>query len=277
MAVGKNKRLTKSKKGGNKKKVDPFTLKEWYDVKAPSVFQVRQVGKTLVTRSKGTKIASDGLKGRVFEVSLADLNKDEDQAYRKIKLIAEDVQCTSVLTNFHGMDFTRDKLCSLIKKWQTLIEAQVDVRTTDGYIIRMFAIGFTMKRPNQLRKTCYAQSGQIRQIRKKMTDIMKEEAEKCDLKSLVLKFIPEIIGREIEKACQGIYPLQNVYVRKAKVLKKPKFDVVKLMEMHDSSNAPEDTGAAVDRPEGEEKDQPDHVLDTEAPAEEGVAGSGGRL
>ena len=34
--------------------VDPFSKKEWYDVKAPSMFAVRQVGKTLVTRSQGT-------------------------------------------------------------------------------------------------------------------------------------------------------------------------------------------------------------------------------
>ena len=46
------------------------------------------------------QIASDGLKGRVFEVSLADLQGDEDQAYRKIRLHAEDVQGRNVLTNF---------------------------------------------------------------------------------------------------------------------------------------------------------------------------------
>jgi small subunit ribosomal protein S3Ae len=46
------------------------------------------------------QIASDGLKGRVFEVSLADLQQDEDQAFRKIKLRAEDVQGRNVLTNF---------------------------------------------------------------------------------------------------------------------------------------------------------------------------------
>ncbi|CAN0478009.1 unnamed protein product, partial [Discosporangium mesarthrocarpum] len=61
--------------------------------------------------------------------------------YRKIKLCAEDVQGTNVLTNFHGMDLTRDKLCSLIKKWQTLIEAHVDVRTTDGYYLRIVSSG----------------------------------------------------------------------------------------------------------------------------------------
>ena len=46
------------------------------------------------------QIASEGLKHRVFEVSLADLNKDEDQAYRKIRLRAEDVQGRNVLTQF---------------------------------------------------------------------------------------------------------------------------------------------------------------------------------
>lgn len=248
MAVGKNKRLTKSKKGGKKKAVDPFLKKEWYDIKSPNVFSVRKCGKTLITRTQGTKIASEGLKGRIFEISLADLNNDEDQQYRKIKLCCEDVQGYNVLTNFHGMDLTRDKLCSLIKKWGTLIEANETVRTTDGYTIRLFCIAFTTKMPNQMKKTCYAQSSQIRSIRKKMVEIMSEEASKCDLKELVLKLIPESIGAEIEKACQCIFPLRDVYIRKVKVLKKPKFDILKLMEMHgDAGN--EDTGAGVSREE----------------------------
>ncbi|CAD7672176.1 unnamed protein product [Nyctereutes procyonoides] len=66
MAVGKNKRLTKGGKKFNKV-VDPFSKKDWYDVKAPAMFNIRNIGKTLVTRTQGTKIASDGLKGCIFE------------------------------------------------------------------------------------------------------------------------------------------------------------------------------------------------------------------
>lgn len=72
------------------------------------------------------------LKGRVFELCLADLNKDEDQAYRKIYLQCEEVQGHYCLTQFYGMNFTTDKLRSMVRKWQSLIEAWVDVKTTDG-------------------------------------------------------------------------------------------------------------------------------------------------
>merc|ERR1711871_1774496 len=104
MAVGKNKRLTKGRKGKGKKIVDPFTKKDWYDIKAPSLFTNKLAGKTPVTRTLGTKIASDGLKGRVFEICLADLNKDEDQAYRKIKLCCD--KCRESTASLTSMEWT---------------------------------------------------------------------------------------------------------------------------------------------------------------------------
>lgn len=81
------------------------------------VFSVLDVG--LLFRCF-VELASDGLKGRVFECSLADLQNDE-VAFRKFKLVAEDVQGKNVLTNFHGMTLTTDKLRSLVKKWQVSI------------------------------------------------------------------------------------------------------------------------------------------------------------
>ncbi|XP_056012536.1 40S ribosomal protein S3a-like [Ostrea edulis] len=218
------------------------------------MFVVRQIGKTLVNRTQGTRIASDGLKGRVFEIPLADLQNDE-VSFRKFKLMAEEVQVHNVLTNFHGMDLTRDKLCSMVKKWQTLIQAHVDVKTTDGYLLRMFCIGFTKKKQFQVKKTCYAQHTQVKTIRKKMVDIIKKEVTSNDIKEVVNKLIPDSIGKDIEKACQAIYLIHDVFIRKVKVLKKPKFDIGKLMEMHGeggSKSVITDYGETVTRPEGYE-------------------------
>nr|XP_054378655.1 40S ribosomal protein S3a-like [Pongo abelii] len=231
MVVGKNKCLTKgSKKGAKKKVMDPFSKKDWYNVKAAAMFNIRNIGKTLVTRTQGTKIACDGLEGCVFEVSLVDLQNDE-VAFRKFKLITEDVQGKNCLTNFHGMNLIRDKMCSMVKKWQTMIEAHVDVKTTHGYLLCLFCIGFTKKRNNQIRKTSYAQHQQVRQIQR-MMEMMTQEVQTNDLKEVVNKLILDSIGKDIEKACQSIYPLHDVFVRKVKMLKKFKFELGKLMELH---------------------------------------------
>jgi len=245
MAIGKNKRISKSKKGVKKKLVDPFSKKDWYDIKAPVVFTNRDVGKTLVTRSAGTRIASDSLKGRVVQCCLADLNGNEEQSYRLIKLKIEDVQGKHCLTNFYGMNFTTDKLRALVRKWQTLIEAHVDVKTVDGYTLRMFCIAFT-KKVSPVKKTCYAQTSQVKAIRKKMVEIMTREATAVELKDLVTKFIPDSIAKIIEKECQGIYPLRDVAIRKVKIVKSPKFDVYKLMEIHgEGGSTTVDTGVKV--------------------------------
>ncbi|XP_067950149.1 small ribosomal subunit protein eS1-like [Watersipora subatra] len=256
MAVGKSsKRLTKSgKKGGKKKVVDPFTKKDWYDVKAPSLFLVRQVGKTLVSRTVGTKIAADGLKGRVYEVALSELQSDEI-AYRKFKLICDDVQGKNCLTNFYGMTMTTDKLRSMVKKWQTLIEANCDVKTTDGYLLRLFCIGFTKRRPNQVKKTSYAQTQQIKRIRRRMIAHITKEVTSSDMKGVVGKLIPDSIAKDIEKQCQGIYPLQEVHIRKVKVLRRPKVDLGKLMELHGdfgTKTVTTDSGEKVERPDNYE-------------------------
>ncbi|PWN53354.1 hypothetical protein IE53DRAFT_404660 [Violaceomyces palustris] len=244
-SVGKNKKLSKGK-GQKKRAVDPFTRKDWYDIKAPIFFENRNVGKTLVNRSQGLKNANDALEGRILEQSLADLNKDDEQAFRKFRLRIDHVQGRTCLTNFYGMDFTQDKIRSLVRKWQSLIEAHQDVKTTDGYLLRVFFIGFTKRRANQVSKTTYAQTAQIRAIRQKAFDIITRESNSCNLKEFVAKLIPEVMGREIEKACQGIYPLKDCYIRKVKVIRAPKVDRSKLLEIHGGAVAgAEDTGSKV--------------------------------
>merc|ERR1719201_2689961 len=111
-----------------------------------------------------------------------------------------------------------------------------------------FALHSPKKRQEQVKNNCYAQTAQIRKIRVKMVEIMTAEAGKVQLRELVKKLIPNSIGKEIEKQCQGIFPLKDALIRKVKILKKPKFDITKLMELH-ADNAGEDLGAALGRPD----------------------------
>ena len=167
------------------------------------MFSNRNCAKTLVNRTQILKNAEDALRGRVFELSQADLckeGKEEDTYYRKLKLRIDEVQGKQCLTNFHGMELTTDHL----RRWHTLIEAHMDVKTTDGYLLRLFVFALTKLHQNQLKKTSYAKHSQV--------------SQSYDLKEVVAKLTTESIGREIEAKCNSIYPLQHTLCLKGQDL-----------------------------------------------------------
>merc|ERR1712042_367331 len=97
---------------------------------------------------------------------------------------------------------------------------------------------------------------QIKNIRRKMLEIITKEVGSADLKETVNKLIPDSIGKDIEKACHSIYPLYDVFINKVKVLKRPRFDLGKLLEMHGEGKGAvameTGEGEVVTRPEGYE-------------------------
>ena len=122
-----------------------------------------------------------------------------------------------------------DKMCSMVKKWQTMIKARVDVKTTNSYLLHLFCVGFTKKRQQKLGKTSCAQHRQVHQIHR-LVEIMTWEPQTGDTKEVVSKLIPDSIGKG-RKACQSIYQLHDIIIRKVKMLKRPKFEWGKLMEL----------------------------------------------
>jgi small subunit ribosomal protein S3Ae len=198
------------------------------------MFVNRKFTKTPVNVSAGKKLSSDALKGRVFEVNLGDLNQTSTLASKKIRLIVDDAsesKARVALTNFYGMEATRDHLCSLIKKWHTLIEAAVDAKTTDGFVLRFFPLAFTHRTKYQLKATTYAQRSQVKQIRQKMVDVITKEVSKCSLKDLVGKLVSDKLPAEITAQAKKIFPIGNCIIRKVKTLKRPRFDISQLLSI----------------------------------------------
>merc|ERR1739845_224726 len=109
---------------------------------------------------------------------------------------------------------------------QTMVQCAVDAKTTDNYHLRVFVVAFTKKQSNnQIKKTTYAQSQQVKQIRKKMTEIVAKQVSNCDVPELIKKLLPDSIASDITKAAMPIYPVENCFVSKIKVVKKPKLDL----------------------------------------------------
>lgn len=169
---------------------DRFLKKEWWTVKAPGMFVNRDFTKSPINVTQGKTYSHEQIKGRIFEVSVGDLNPGSKTAYQKMRLVvdeAADINNKVCLTNFNGLTTTKDHLCLLIRKWHTLIETFVDVKTQDNFSLRFFVVAFTKKNNHQLKATSYAQRSQVKLIRKKIADVVHAEVSKVALKDLVSK------------------------------------------------------------------------------------------
>ena len=199
------------------------------------MFSKRDFALSPVNVTAGEKLSSEAMKGRVYTVSLGDLSNFAP--HKKVKLIIDDEAdkgTKTALTNFYGLDTTRDHCMAIIKKWHTTIECFVDAKTNDGFLLRVFIFATTKKKKGQQKATSYAQQSQIRQIRKIMTSIVLKEVKKSSLKELVPKLLSEpcSIAEEITKKAEKIFPIQNCLVRKVKTIKRAKFDMTQLLNMH---------------------------------------------
>jgi small subunit ribosomal protein S3Ae len=86
-----------------------------------------------------------------------------------------------------------------------------------------------------------------------MVEIITCDVTSSDLREVINKLLPDSIAQDTEKACQGIYPIHDVYIREVKVLKKPRFELSNLLELHgDGKGGSDEPGAKVDLPEGYE-------------------------
>jgi len=197
--------------------------------------------------------AKKQLESRTFTINLADLEEppkikkaDQDREHRRqlnrndsknFTFVAEEIYGQQILTQWSGMEITRNYRCSLIRKWHSMIECIIDAKTTDGYVLRIKAVAFTRRQPEQVKKTCYAKNSQKARIRARMREVIRNHISSEDLKSVIRRLSQSSIGREIKKSCQLIFPLKTCMVEKVKVMRGPKRDVARLLKVHELSAA----------------------------------------
>lgn len=110
MAVGKKNQLTETHHKSSQDRNGEFIFPEkliWWEV--PAVFNIKNTGKTLVTRTQQAKLYL--ITSRVvFKVSLAYL-PNNGIAFRKLKIITKNVLVKNLLCISQEMYFVIDRIC----------------------------------------------------------------------------------------------------------------------------------------------------------------------
>jgi len=245
MAIGKNKRLGKKGKGGKKKKADAFEKKQWFKLKMPKIptaIKVSHYGWTPANKTAQGVLVEDRLYDRVCTIRCGDLDEKpkpdslEDLTTAtnlKLRIAKTNLHNMECWLDFHGLELTKDKRCQLLKKWISLVEAKVDIKTSDNYVFRVFGMALTKKQDGQCKKTAYAKTSQVKRIRKRMIEIMTNELAEKTTKEFVSRLLVDKCGDAFKKELNFIFPIKDACIRKVKLIKRPnKEDLRRITDLH---------------------------------------------
>lgn len=199
--------MAKGKRGP--RKVEGWKSKQWYNVIAPEMMGQQEVGET---PSSNPEL----LLGRVIEVTLGELTNDYSKQNIKLELKVDQVGGDAAYTKFIGHELTRDYLRSLVKRQTSMIAVNIDIKTRDGYTVRLKPTCFTIKR---------AKSSQIKDIRQLMTSIIQQKARELDFDTFIQDAVLGKLSAQIYRDVKNIYPLRRVEILKTHVLAEPEVNV----------------------------------------------------
>jgi len=194
--------MAKKSKTASRKVRDKWRAKEWYKVYAPPMFN-----KALLGETPSADPAS--LIGRTTEATVHDLTGDFSKMHVKILFKVNDVRGFDAHTVFVGHDLTSDYVRRLTRRKRTKTDHVVDVRTRDGYLVRVKTMSITESR---------IQSSQESALRSIMAEELHRMVPEMTLSEMVKSIISGDMAKELAKVSRVIIPVKRVEVRKTEVL-----------------------------------------------------------
>ncbi|MGC9129962.1 MAG: 30S ribosomal protein S3ae [Pyrobaculum sp.] len=200
----KQKAVAKQEKAAISKR-DPWALKKWFNVHAPSY-----MGGVLVAEVPASE--PQKLLMRTLEISLYDVTKDISHLPIKLRFQIHRVEGLRALTRFKGLELTRDYIRSLVRRGTSKVTAITDVRTKDGMVMRVTVMGITTHRVGTAQKSA---------MRKRIVETLAKKAAEMDVGQFLKEVTEGTLAADLFIAAKKIAPMRKVEVAKIKVLKYP--------------------------------------------------------
>lgn len=192
----------KKSKGTSRKIKDKWKAKEWYKVHAPRMFNEIEIGET-------PSAEPGALIGRTAEVTVQDLTGDFSKMHIKLRFKINGTDGHSAKTMFIGHDLTSDYVRRLTRRKKTKTDHVVDVRTKDGFVIRIKPMSIADKR---------IQTAQEEAMRHIMGETLVKLGTESSLSEIVKMIVSGDLAKELARACRCVIPIKRIEIRKSEVL-----------------------------------------------------------
>ncbi|MFA5944961.1 MAG: 30S ribosomal protein S3ae, partial [Candidatus Thermoplasmatota archaeon] len=184
---------------------DRWKSKQWYKITAPAAFSNTVLAETLADEP-------EKLMARTVEATLHDLTGDMKQMHVKLFFQVKEVTDLNARTEFVGHTMTSDYVRRLVRRGNSKIPLVLDLKTKDGSRVRVKPFAVTDRR-------CQTTQGQ--QIRRIMTDILTESAEKNTLAGFLAEILVGDLNNRLFNAARKIFPVRRIEIAKSEILSAP--------------------------------------------------------
>ncbi|MCS7105715.1 MAG: 30S ribosomal protein S3ae [Candidatus Aenigmarchaeota archaeon] len=176
--------------------------KQWFTIIAPDYLENKEIGKTLAEEP-------NPLIGRRITVNLVELTNDLSKYYMKFTFKIKKVEGEKAFADFDGSECLRDYISRMVLRKIRRIDTIQDLTTSDGVKIRVKGLAIVSRKINSKTKKF---------MRKRISEIIKEEVEKSKISEFVKKIIDNTIKNRVMQEARKIYPIRNFEIRKTEVL-----------------------------------------------------------
>src|SRR5688572_10290849 len=215
---------------------DRWKSKQWYKITAPNAFSNTVLAETLADEP-------DKLMARTVESTLHELTGDMKQMHVKLFFQVREVTDLNARTEFVGHTMTSDYIRRLVRRGNSKIPIVLDLKTKDGSRIRVKPFAVTDRR-------CQTTQGQ--QIRRIMTDMLTESAEKNTLSGFLQEILVGDLNNRLFNAARKIHPVRRIEIAKSEILAAPTIESDETPIIRMASNEPAAAGSTEAAAEGAE-------------------------
>lgn len=191
----------KSKKQMEKK----WKGKDWFSIYAPEWIGGGKIAETPATDSKIVQ-------GRVVEVLVSDLTKDQSKYYMRLGMRAGKPEGMDVKTDFHTFFCVNEYIMRMARKGLGKVTVFQDVETKDKWLLQVSAIAILNRRGNDSIK---------KKVQLFIIDLLKSRAVDLNHDEFVKAAMAGVFQMKVKKGASKIYPVRFCEIIKIETLKRP--------------------------------------------------------
>ncbi len=176
--------------------------KNWYELEAPDVFDVKNVGET--PAEKDSQVI-----GRTIKQDLDSLMDGTDKYYVDVSLKVTEVEGSKAFTEIDGMECSKEFVSRLVRKRSDRMDLVHDTETSDDRKVRVKLVGATVNNTS---------SQTLRNARKKLSELIDERAGEKKYSEFMEEIFTDELQKELREEVNKIYPFRELEVRKTELL-----------------------------------------------------------